>query len=145
MLGETNLETERHLTECAICRAEVDRLREAFSSFRHSVHQWSDRQLPSPLPLRENARPARTLTPFSRTSLAVAAVALCLILAFSLPWRSNRTAANQSAADAALLSQIDAEISRTVPGPMEPLTEFISNDASAPDATSRSARQKARP
>lgn len=129
MLGQPGVETERHLRECARCQAELARLREAFGAFRHSVHHWTEAQLPGHSYLDWTAKPARTWTLFSRLSFAVVAVALCLLVAFSLPWRRTISPATQSAADAALLSQIDAEVSRTVPTPMEPLTKLVSNDS----------------
>jgi hypothetical protein len=67
-------------------------------------------------------------------SLALVAVALCLLLAFSLSWSRKIQPAAPSTSDAALLSQIDAEVSRSVPGPMEPLTEFVSSDSSHREA-----------
>ena len=130
LLGEATRETEQHLRDCAVCQGEVNRVREAFASFRDSLHQLAS----SP---NAGWRPSRSWTPVSRWSLAVIAVAVCLLIVFSLPWRSSRQSATQAAADAALLSQIDAEVSRTVPSPMEPLTEFLSNDSSTTNAKTR--------
>ncbi len=117
LVGEANLETDRHLNECAHCRAELARVQQTFGSFRDSVHHvavspqtWTVKATRSPLPL-------------SRLSLAFAAIALCIFLVFSL----HRKPAVKAVDDDALLSQIDAEVSRTVPGPMEPLTKFLSN------------------
>ena len=81
--------------------------------------------------------------PFSKLSLAIVAVA-CLVLALLFPRQKSQPIA-PSPADAALLSEIDAEVSRTVPGPMEPLTEFVLSDSSTQHAAGRSARKEARP
>jgi hypothetical protein len=134
LAGETNLDTNRHLRECTVCRAELARQREPFLNFGHSVRAWTDEQLPARARIDWESKPARHWTPFSRLSLAVVAVALCLLLAFSLPWSRKIQPVGPSASDAALLSQIDAEVSRSVPGPMEPLTEFVSSDSSHREA-----------
>jgi hypothetical protein len=130
LLGEGTREAEQHLHDCAVCQGEVNRLREAFSSFRDSVHQLAS----SP---NAGWTPLRSWTPVSRFSLAVIAFAVCLVVVFLLPWHSSRQSATQAAADAALLTRIDAEVSRTVPSPMEPLTEFLSNDISTTNVKTR--------
>jgi hypothetical protein len=134
LAGDTSLDTNRHLSRCAVCQAELERQREPFLNFGHSLRALSDQQLPAGARILWDARPARHWTPFSRLSLALVAVALCLLLAFSLSWSRKIQPAAPSTSDAALLSQIDAEVSRSVPGPMEPLTEFVSSDSSHREA-----------
>jgi hypothetical protein len=130
ILGEATLEVQQHVRNCERCQGEVNGLRDAFSSFRDSMHQ---------LAASPNAgwQPSRSWTPVSRLSLAAIALAVCLFIAFSIPWRSTLRSATQEAADAALLNRIDAEVSRTVPSPMEPLTEFLSNDSSTTNVKTR--------
>jgi hypothetical protein len=68
----------------------------------------------------------------------------CLVLALLFP-RQKIQPVPPSPADAALLSEIDAEVSRTVPGPMEPLAELVLNDISMQHPAGQAARKEARP
>jgi hypothetical protein len=43
MIGERSVEVERHAVECPRCRAELDRVEDAFSRFRESGIRWADR------------------------------------------------------------------------------------------------------
>ncbi len=112
---------ESHLNECAACRAEVVRLERVLSHFRASLHEWSDEQY----------RSAPKTVHYSWTGLrspawAAAALIALMVVCLSLAWPLGRYRQAQSAAsDAALLNQVDAEVSRTVPRPMEPLSRLI--------------------
>jgi len=142
LLGESGPETRHHLRKCSACQAELARLQDRLASFRHTIRAWSDQQLPVHTRSDWEVKPMRS-KPFSKLSLAIVAVA-CLVLALLFPRQKSQPIA-PSPADAALLSEIDAEVSRTVPGPMEPLTEFVLSDSSTQRAAGQSARKEARP
>ena len=120
-VGERGPEAERHLLDCRACRAEVARLEEVLAEFRGSVRSWSEQQLIT------GADRRRAWPPADNPAWAVAALAIVLIASFSLAWpvRGHRYAA-AAASDAALLSEVDAQVSRTVPGPMDPLARLVS-------------------
>jgi len=125
MLGERAAEDQRHLGECPECAAELARLKAALSGFRGSVHQWAGRQTSS-APHREWA-PARTaFWPGRFRWAAAAAIALlaALIPVYRIA-RHSHTAPAIAQSDAQLLEEVDAEVSRSVPQPMEPLLNLV--------------------
>ena len=112
-----------HVTECAECRIEVASMEAALLQFRASAHEVAARQTPV---VARVAEPQRWWP-----QLAFAAVAVALLLAIPAWQRAERErVAKQEAADTALLRQVDAEVSRAVPGPMEPLVSLVSWDGS---------------
>lgn len=133
ILGETSPATEEHLRHCADCQEELARLTVAFTSFRDSVHRLASREHTYP----RTPDPAHRWAAFSRLSLAVVAMAVCVLLVILVSQRPSQQSRAQAASDAALLSEIDAEVSRTVPSTMEPLTEFVPNDRSAANGKAR--------
>ena len=111
-----------HVTECAECRIEVAAMEAALLEFRASAHELAAGQTP----VVRVAEP-RPWWP----QLALAATAVALLLAIPAWQRAERErVAKQEAADTALLRQVDAEVSRAVPGPMEPLVSLVSWDGS---------------
>ncbi|MBS1872959.1 MAG: hypothetical protein JSU00_07075 [Acidobacteria bacterium] len=109
---------QRHLAGCAQCRSEVERLDAALRGFRAAIHQWAE--APSPPPAAAGLR-----NPWW-VALAVAAVLLvCVLLSRQAPAPIPAAA---PASDAALLNQIDSDAARTVPAPMEPLSQLVSWD-----------------
>jgi len=115
MAGERTPEAELHVRECADCAAELDAFARDLALFRDAVRQW---QVPQPV-----LRPARVWP--MRLALTVATlllVALIPVYRFAHP----KAHPQLTAADAALLEQVDVEVSRAVPRPMEPLLELAS-------------------
>ena len=118
--GGYSATVESHLSACTACRAQVSRLEQVLGHFRASVHAWSDEQY----------RAAPAAVPHSWTGLrspawAAAAIIALIVVCLSLALPLARYRAETAAADAALLNQVDAEVSRTVPRPMEPLSRLI--------------------
>jgi len=111
--GERTANEEEHVRECEVCRAEVERLTGALIRFRGAVHQCgaSTQQL-------SFVRPPRY-----RLRWAVAALALT---AAAWPAYRELTARRTAKADAILLRQVDAQVSRAIAGPMEPLARLMS-------------------
>jgi hypothetical protein len=135
MVGERTPQQEQHVRECPECGAELARLEASLALFRGSVRHWSDRQVRVPGHLaptrRSRGYPARP------RPLRWALVAAALLLLAAIPIYRNvqdrQRQAEMARADALLLEQVDAEVSRAVPRPMEPLAKLVSWDFSSTD------------
>jgi len=119
ILGERTMAEEEHVRACPACHAEVARVADALAQFRSAVRQAGD----SPrLPL---VRPAAA---YGRR-WALAAV---ILIAASWPiYRAvtEHRRAEAARADATLLEQVDAGVSRTIARPMEPLAKWMTWDS----------------
>jgi hypothetical protein len=114
MAGERNVEAEQHLAGCRDCGSHVARMSEVLGQFRDSAHTLAGAGTPAVL----------TSSRFAWGRMAAAVlVAWSLAVAASLSW--HRTAPTPDTDDAALLRRVDAEVSRTVPSPMEPLAALM--------------------
>ncbi|MBI2679644.1 MAG: hypothetical protein HYX25_01390 [Candidatus Solibacter usitatus] len=119
--GNHTPELQQHVLGCAVCQAELDRLGQALTQFRGTVRQWSEQQHNGEVKLTASAGGWRHLR------WACAAMAACLLVSVSVIWRGNQPpAGGATAADAALLAQVDQQVSRAVPSPMEPLMNLVS-------------------
>ena len=135
MIGERTPQQEQHVRECPECGAELGRLEASLALFRGSVRHWSDGQVRVPRPLapirRSRGYPARPLP------VRWALVAATLLVLAAVPIYRNaqdrQRQAEMARADALLLEQVDAEVSRAVPRPMEPLVKLVSWDFSSTD------------
>ena len=81
--GERSPREERHARECPQCRAELERLENAFSLFRDSGRRWSDHWFASPAersPLRSRRRASLGW------ASALAATLLLAALMMQRPW-----------------------------------------------------------
>ena len=113
-------ELQRHVLGCAVCQAELARLGQALSQFRGTVRHWSEQQHNGAVKLAASAGALRHL------GWACAVMAACLLISLSVLWRGNQpSAGGVPAADAALLAQVDRQVSRAVPSPMEPLMNLV--------------------
>lgn len=117
-----------HLQSCDECHAEVRKLQSALSSYGGFARDWGRGEAPAAPHLsqllRETHRPARVMR---WGGLAVAAAAAILVLVFrqvppALP--------ADSAEDALLLQQVNAQISRTAPLAMDPLLLWMEDNDS---------------
>jgi hypothetical protein len=114
MVGERSLEAEQHLANCGECSSHVARMSEVLGEFRDSAHALAG----------VGAGRADRSSGFAWARMAVAALAALLIaVGFWLPRHESRSMPDVD--DAALLRRVDAEVSRTVPGPMEPLAALM--------------------
>jgi hypothetical protein len=126
VLGERGPDAEKHVGECAHCREAVNGAALALAAFRGSARQWSEEELGAAADSWKTDRARPWITFRSLRWAAVAAMVLVLT-GVSVMWRNTRPAAQDSAAaDAALLQQIDADVSQTVPGSMAPLVKLVS-------------------
>jgi len=131
--GAPTPEAQRHLGECAQCRAGVARLESALGQFREAVRGWSDGQSEAALERARAAarRPGRAWFRWP----VLAAAALALIAAPVYKTLRDRQRAAQALADAQLLEQVDREVSESVPSPMEPLAQLVSWDSASQDSS----------
>jgi hypothetical protein len=128
---------ERHVWDCPECVKQFIEFRETLEVFRESVREWSEEYESH----TEEAAALSNEHRFSNGSYMwfATAATLLIILASTLrlPYHrdeSHRTTTGQSAAllsDEALFSQLDQEVSRTVPRSMEPLAQMVSPNGPA--------------
>lgn len=123
LAGEGGAVAEQHLAECAACRQEVEQVELALSGFRDSARLWS--RTHRPVEWMPSHRPApRRLMPLRWAATATAAIVLVGIPLYRN--YSKRRAEAQAKADAVLLEEIGADISRPAPEPLEPLIKLVS-------------------
>ena len=132
MIGEHTPQQEHHVRECPECSAELARLEASLSLFRDSVRQWSDRQSSGS---NQGAwKVERTRTGFmGQPRLWALVTAMVLMLAVIPIYRDaqhKQREAERALADAVLLEQVDDQLSRAVPAPMEPLVAWSSDENS---------------
>ena len=128
MIGERTVHEHEHVRQCPECAAKVAELEFAIVQFRESVRGFGESygspEISSPAGVRRARRN------FAARPSRWAPVAAALVLLAAIPIYTNsrdrRRAAEMARADAALLEQVDAGISRAVPAPMEPLVKLVS-------------------
>jgi anti-sigma factor RsiW len=124
-------DVEAHLRSCPACSDEVARVADSLTLFGGAVRNWSEEQL---TPVRAAWR--ITAAPAWGWQIGLAIAALCLLIL--VPVYRHRQATQQaaritveaSAQDELLLRQVEREIARSVPAPMEPLAKLMPNDVS---------------
>jgi hypothetical protein len=142
MIGERTPQQERHVRECLECGAELARMEAALGLFRGSVRHWSGRQSRAEAPAIASIFPARRGSRVRPMRWALVAAALLVLAAVPI-YRNAQERQRQAEiarADALLLEQVDAEVSRTVPRPMEPLAKLVSWDFSSTDESDENRR-----
>ena len=138
--GTAAPEILRHARECAGCAAQVASFEGAIRGFRSAVHQAASRPAPRidwAAAGRSSAgapwSPAWRWAIAALTLLAVAAPLLFLAgpyprrpgYAFYTTAQSRQQQLERERADAMLLEQVDAAVSRPVPQPVEPLVQLV--------------------
>jgi hypothetical protein len=127
MIGEHTPQEERHVRECPECNAELARLEASLSLFRGSVRQWSDGQSSGRDPEAWKAERARTGF-IGQPRLWALVTPMLLMLAVVPIYRDAQARQREAAlvkADAVLMEQVDDQLSRAVPTPMEPLVKLV--------------------
>jgi hypothetical protein len=129
MLGERDSAGVEHARECPSCRGAVEGLETAMADFRLAVRKTGEvgsRETRVPAGIR---RPAMAF-PLLWRGLAVAGVALGAILVAVAPEypRGGSALPVDSAADAALMRQVQADVSQAVPDSMEPLLQLVATE-----------------
>jgi hypothetical protein len=129
LADKATAEETLHANECVECRTELTRLRETLSLFRDSVLEWANenhRSAPSSVAFLRAEKSA-----YSRQPLRWALITALLILFVAVPlYRSVSDHHRETdAEDSLLLEQVNAHLSRTVPAPMEPLMQLLSDSS----------------
>ncbi|HXS97131.1 MAG TPA: hypothetical protein VN736_21190 [Candidatus Limnocylindrales bacterium] len=133
LCGDATAEMEAHARECAECREQVQRLSATLRDFRAAAVEFSESQGGEAAPAGWSPAESRGFRiPSLRWAAAAAAV---LVLTTAVPlYRSAQErrqaeaaaeAAKAARADSLLLQEVDYEISRAVPAPMEPLVALM--------------------
>ena len=121
MAGDRPRDVERHLRDCAICDAEVREIESQLTLLRGAVRSWG---VEENVPQAEKRHDRRAVGWRWRTAVAAAA----LFAAVAVPVYRSETRREQlrrqSAQDELLLRQVEAQIARPVPTPMEPLARL---------------------
>jgi hypothetical protein len=144
MIGERTPQQEQHVRQCPECGAEVARMEAALGLFRGSVRHWSEGQRGAEPPAIGSVVPARRGSWAQPLRWALVAATL-LVLAAVPVYRNVQERQRQAEiarADALLLEQVDAEVSRAVPRPMEPLVKLVSWDFSSTDGRDEKTRNE---
>jgi hypothetical protein len=139
MIGERPPQQEQHVRQCSQCGAELARMEAALALFRGSVRHWSDRQSRVPRPLAPGPRPHPM-----RWALVAAALLVLAAVPIYRNAQDRQRQAEIARADALLLEQVDAEVSRAVPRPMEPLVKLVSWDFTSTDERDENRRDTTR-
>ena len=140
--GDRTAAAEQHARECTECRAKLAEFEGALALFRGAVHDWSEQQ--GARSAAWGDEPVRPRWHFQPMRWALAGVALLILatIPFAYNAREKQRQAELAKADALLLEQVDAEISRPVPATMEPLVRLVAWDPSASSSGDRQTRQK---
>jgi hypothetical protein len=129
MIGERTAEEDQHVDACAPCSNEIGRLQTALSLYRGSVRQWSGAQSSGPWQMTGEVADARRSLRWVLAAAAVLILAAIPVWTNAMSQRARERGFELAKADTALLEQVDAEISRAVPPPVEPLVKLVSWDA----------------
>jgi predicted anti-sigma-YlaC factor YlaD len=136
--GERNAPEEEHLRDCVACRAEVARLESVLTHFRSSVLAEVEQALPpASLDFRATSETSRRPHSPGRWVLVAATVLILVTVPLYQNARDRKRAIAQAEADTILLEQVDRAVSRTVPRPMEPLTELVRWGASPTEGSEK--------
>jgi anti-sigma factor RsiW len=126
ILGLPSPAVARHIEICPACNAELATLREALCEFRGAVRAWSGDQANAALAVPARVPEPRSWMASHQLALALLIAVICVFGSIAVSWRESQPPDHAlSASDAALLNQVDAEVSRTVPAPMEPLMKLV--------------------
>ena len=122
--GTRTEEREDHLHECAECRGELAGLQLTFHEFRESMRGWGAQQGTVPRPMW------RTEPPVVSHRLRWMLVAVAMLVLAAIPVYRSRVQPQRvdTVDDTVLMEQIDAGVSRSVPAPMEPLTNLMAEE-----------------
>ena len=135
MAGERTASEEQHASQCAECGAELARMEAALALFRGSVREWSEQESAGRPRAWVAQREPRALV--LRWAMVAAALLMLVWVPIYQGAKEKQRKAELARADAALLEQVDAEISRAVPAPMEPLIKLVAWDSASTNQKNR--------
>ncbi|MFZ0593237.1 MAG: hypothetical protein WAM39_22455 [Bryobacteraceae bacterium] len=129
-LGTRSRPVARHIHSCPVCRKEINRFEEALVHFRTSVREWTACQFDPHFQIQCD-RSERHSGTAVRTAWALTALVLCLVVSLAVHRGPRQGDELANDGDNALLNQVDQEVARTVPGPMEPLLRLVAWDGNS--------------
>jgi hypothetical protein len=127
LASPSNAEVEGHLQVCQACAERVARAAEPLTLFRGAVRSWGEEQIG---PVRATWQPAATPRWGWRIAWAIATLWLLIAVPVYRHRQVKQETALTAAQDEVLLQQVERELSRSVPAPMEPLAKLMPNDLS---------------
>ena len=131
----------QHIAECAACRGELSRFRNAVSLFRNAIRDRVDARVAwrAPRLARIPNQPLTPVVPLWRWALVVVAAVVLVVVPLlkmkkapqdvestSIPMHPNTLETNPDA----LMNAVNLHLSRTVPAPMERMILAIPEDES---------------
>jgi hypothetical protein len=129
ILGQPDAELARHVQGCPRCRAELLQFRAALGEFRGAVRGWSGEQAGAMLSNAAAVPQPRSFRASHQLAWALLIAAVCFIASFVVPGHRGGSVVNEAGYeagnDALLLSQVDAQVSRSAPSAMEPLMKLV--------------------
>ncbi|MGD0670005.1 MAG: hypothetical protein ABSB23_20900 [Bryobacteraceae bacterium] len=122
LAGIRDPDAERHLAECAGCAAELERAREPLARFGAATRAWCAAETPAPRPepMASAVRRRRSLT-----AMRIALAAAAALMVAAPVYQHHQHAIEMARQDEVLLEQVQAEVSRSVPEPMQPLEKLV--------------------
>jgi hypothetical protein len=136
MAGDRAPDEDQHLRECAQCAAETARLKALLAEFRSSVIARSALQkgAEAPEPWTPPEHRPRFTSGMLRWKLAAATLAIAIIVPICKNSSDRRREVEAFEADVQLWEEVNAQVSRPVPSPLEPLLKLV---AWEPDAVEK--------
>ena len=131
--GDRNPDAEQHLQECAQCAAEIVRMQTLLEEFRFSVIAWSELQKDAEASERwtpPQYRKSKSSVLIWKFAAATLVIALAVVLIFK-NYNDRRREIEAFQADVKLWEEVNTQVSRPIPAPLEPLMNLI---AWEPDA-----------
>lgn len=126
-LGRASEASVAHVRACADCRETVERTGEVLQRFGQSARSWGERQRDAEW--RGRAYREKPALARMRFGMGLAVVALVAVSWSGWHWEQRKDAVvtPKVASDGGTewLSQVDQEISRTVPTAMDPLSALV--------------------
>ncbi len=122
ILGEPSPVVAQHVEGCPACRAEVADFHEALGEFRGAVRGWSEDQAQAARAVPAGVAEPRSWIPSHQLAWALLLATAFIIASFVFPRHGREP---EPPSDAALLNQVDSQVSRTVPSSMEPLMKLV--------------------
>ena len=121
----------RHLAECSACSAELKRFESALLSFRSAIRTRIDERTELRTPVFALARPECSHTRKWQLGIVGVAAVVFAVLPLLVPInkssRSSRRSIEQTDPNT-VMERVHLHLSRTVPGPMEPVLSLIPPD-----------------
>ena len=127
LMGDRPWPVRRHLSACELCRLEIASMESAIGGYRALVRNWSASETrKSALQPRVRQFSLKEVAFWSWMATAATLICLFAVHLVMSPKSVQTAGADPVMTDATLLQEVDRQLSRTVPGPMQPLSTVIS-------------------